>query len=412
MRVGRQRTEVVPAGRKTEASPWSDRRFIVFATGNTVNNLGEGVYSVVLPLVVYDRTHSLTLMSLLMAMYPANWLLAPLRGVVADRLGPGRLVMPGLTVQLAAAVALIVIATAEGAPLWLFFSLAALNQLAAGFYQTGWMTGVATMFPRGPARARGTLGSLFLVSQMTGPLLVAVSVGSLGCLGLLWFNAATLLAPMIVWWCGIRPARPAPPSHAPRFLRDLAGGWQVLRATPPVFHLTLIRVPLLFSAGIGSLALFLLKDDWHLSAQQVGTALAVTRTGSVLGTVLVSQRRDPRLRRIVTVTVVGLAASLFSMSLPLLPVFVVAWCLFNACSSGLGTAAQMTVFTHLPTHALGRASGIVAAMNGAPVLAGQLLVPALALTVGTRGVFLVLGGAALLSVAGTLHARKAPRPCP
>lgn len=47
--------------------------------------------------------------------------------------------------------------------------------------------------------------SLFVTSNIVGPLLVAVGVGLVGYLGLLWFNAATFLAPIAVWLMGIHP---------------------------------------------------------------------------------------------------------------------------------------------------------------------------------------------------------------
>ncbi|WP_221349403.1 MFS transporter [Streptomyces beigongshangae] len=398
---GRAGTAV--AGEVTEPSVWADRRFVAFAAGNTVNNLGEGVHTVALPLLVYDHTRSLTLMSLLMAFSPATWLLAPLRGALADRIGPGRLVMPGLTAQLAAALALIVVVLREPVPLWALFCLAAAGQLAGGFYQTGWMTGLATMFPRSPARARGTLGGLFLTTQTGGALVVAVAVPWAGTVGLLWFNAATMLAPMVVWWCGIRPVplTEAAPHAGPGGDRGwgLAEGWRVLRAAPAVFDLTLIRMPLLFSTALGSLAVFLLQDHWRLPAQDVATLMTVARSGAAVGSLAVSHRRVLRFRRVAAVSVTGAVASILAMSAPVLPLFVTAWAVFTLSSTVLGVVAQMTVYACLPAHALGRANGTVAALTGASVLAGQLCVPLLVALVGPCPAILLLGVTGLLSVA-------------
>ncbi|MFD0319328.1 MFS transporter [Streptomyces flavalbus] len=391
------------AGEVTEPSVWADRRFVAFAAGNTLNNLGEGVHTVALPLVVYDRTHSLALMSLLMAFSPATWLLAPLRGALADRIGPGRLVMPGLTAQLAAAVALIVVLLLDPSPVWALFCLAAVGQLAGSFYQTGWMTGLVTMFPRSPARARGTLGGLFLATQTGGALVVAAAVPWAGTIGLLWFNAATTLAPMVVWWCGVRPAphsKSAPPEGPGGDGGwNLAEGWRVLRATPVVFDLTLIRMPLLFCTALGSLAVFLLQDHWRLPAQDVATLMTVARSGAVVGSLAVSQRRVLRLRRVAAVSATGVVASVLAMSVPLLPLFVTAWAVFTLSSTVLGVVAQMTAYACLPVHALGRANGMVAALTSAAVLAGQLCVPLLAALVGPYPAVLLLGTTGLLSLA-------------
>ncbi|WP_159771832.1 MFS transporter [Streptomyces sp. HM190] len=391
------------AGEVTEPSVWADRRFVAFAAGNTVNNLGEGAYTVVLPLVVYDRTHSLALMSLLIAFSPATWLLAPWRGALADRIGPGRLVMPGLTAQLAAALALIAVLLLAPTPLWALFCLAAVGQLAGGFYQTGWMTGLTTMFPRSPARARGALGGLFLATQAGGALVVAAAVPWVGAVGLLWFNAATMLAPMAVWWCGIRPAPLTEPAPRKEPVGDkgwgLAEGWRVLRAAPAVLDLTLIRMPLLFSTALGSLAAFLLQDHWRLAPQDVATLMTVARAGAVVGSLAVSQRRVLRLRVMTAVSVTGVVASVLAMSVPVLPVFVTAWAGFTLASTVLGLVAQMTAYACLPARALGRVNGMVAALTSASVLAGQLCVPLLVALIGPFPAILLLGLAGLLSVA-------------
>lgn len=190
-------------GDSAATAPWRDRRFVVFATGNFVNNLGEASYKVGLPLFVYELTGSLTTMSLLAALAPFMLLLSPWLGAIVDRWGPRVFVVPGLLIQLAAAVALNLAVLAGHAFTAALFFLGALVQLGGEMYRTGWITGVATMFPRNAARYRAVLSSLFVTSNIVGPLLVAVGVGLVGYLGLLWFNAATFLAPIAVWLMGI-----------------------------------------------------------------------------------------------------------------------------------------------------------------------------------------------------------------
>ncbi|MBT2480125.1 MFS transporter [Streptomyces sp. ISL-94] len=167
-------------------APWRDRRFLVFATGNFVNNLGEGAYKVGLPLFVYELTGSLAVMSLLAALVPAMLLISPWLGAVVDRWGPRVFVVPGLLIQLTGALALNLTVLAGRPSTVALFCLTALVQLGGEMYRAGWIAGVPGMFPHNAARSRAVLGSLFVTSNIAGPLLVAVGVGLVGYLGLLW----------------------------------------------------------------------------------------------------------------------------------------------------------------------------------------------------------------------------------
>lgn len=104
-------------------NPWRDRSFGVFAVGNLVNNIGESAYTVALPLLVYQLTGSLGAMAVLMAATPVALLLGPVLGAVVDRHGSRVLVVPGLLLQLVAAVCLNVLLLVDDAPLWPLFVL-------------------------------------------------------------------------------------------------------------------------------------------------------------------------------------------------------------------------------------------------------------------------------------------------
>ncbi|MEV4443417.1 MFS transporter, partial [Streptomyces sp. NPDC049577] len=195
------------ATERAEPSPFRDPRFRVFAAGNVVNNVGEAVYATVLPLLAYDLTGSLAVMSLLAAAVPVSLLLAPWLGSAADRWGPRVLVVPGLLVQAAAGLAMNLCLVAGRAPVWLFFGCALLVAVGGAAYRTGWMAGTPAMFPRSPVRARGTLNSLFFATTLAGPLLTAGCLPLIGYTGLLWINLATFFAPIVVWALGVHPER-------------------------------------------------------------------------------------------------------------------------------------------------------------------------------------------------------------
>jgi MFS family permease len=382
-----------------QPSPWRDRRFRIFATGNLINNLGEAVYAVALPLFVYERTGSLVVMSMVAALMPAVLLLSPVLGWLVDRYGPRVLVVPGLVLQLVAATALNLTGLAEDAPLWPLFVFGALVQVGGAAYRAGWMTGVAHMFPDNPVRSRGSLSSLYVISNVVGPLMVSALLLWVGYAALLWFNVLTFVAPIVVWLVGVHPPRRAKGGSG-NVVKDLVEGCRVLRERPVILHAMLIFMPMLLVGTAGTLALsmFRMQDEFEMSARAVSLVLVAVRIAAVLGTVAVSERRTFPFRAIVLCGTVGMGVSLLLMSSGSAVVFVAAMIVMFGFQHALSVSRDMMVIRFLPLDALGRASGILNVLGGLPVLAAPLIVPPLALWLGHGPTFLAFGVFQLLGL--------------
>lgn len=385
-----------------EQAPWTDRRFLIFASGNFVNNLGEGAYKVALPLYVYDATGSLATMSLLAALSPATLLLSPWLGAIVDRWGPRIFVVPGLLVQLGAAVALNLIALSGRLPTAVLFCLAALVQLGGEMYRAGWMAGVPSMFPRNPGRSRALLSSLFVVSNIIGPLLVAVGIGPLGYLGLLWFNAATFVAPIAVWLIGVHPPaiKRREPGGWTRLGHDIVDGWRAVRAEKRVLYVKLTALPLHFASGVGVLSFMVwyLRDYWHLSASGVSAAQAAANVGALAGSMLIAARATVRTRTVLAAAAIGMTAALFAMALPTAGTFVVFMVVFFTLRAAMTTTSEMIIVKYLPVSLVGRAAGVFNLIDGIPILIAPLLIVVVQSWFGATAVLVFLGVVSALSL--------------
>lgn len=385
-------------------APWRDRRFLVFATGNFVNNLGEGAYKVGLPLFVYELTGSLAVMSLLAALAPAMLLISPWLGAVVDRWGPRVFVVPGLLLQLAGAVALNLTVLAGRPPTAALFCLSALVQLGGEMYRAGWIAGVPGMFPDNAARSRAVLSSLFVTSNILGPLLVAAGVGLVGYLGLLWFNAATFLAPIVVWLLGVHPpAKQRTPGAAagprPSLTRDILDGWRIVRAEKRVLYVQLTSLPLHFAGGVGVLAFLVwYLRDHGMSAAGVSAAQAAANAGALLGSVYIAARARTRPRAVLAGSAVVMTGALFVMALPSTAILVAAMVAFFTLRSAMTAVTAMIIIKYLPTEVVGRAEGLFNLMSGAPILLAPLLIPLVQQAWGGTAVLLFLGAAAGISL--------------
>ncbi|HEX8582318.1 MAG TPA: MFS transporter [Acidimicrobiales bacterium] len=382
-------------------SPWRDTGFRVFAAGNVANNIGDAVYAVALPLLVFDLNGSLQLMSLLAALGPVALVLGPVFGLAADRWGPRVLVVPGLVVQMVAALVLNAAAFWFGAPFLVLFVAGALVQLGGGMYRSGWMSGIPSMWPQDPGRARGALSSCYVATTVIGPGLAAALVDGVGYELLLWFNLLTFVAPIVVWRMGIHPA-PADPNR-PRSspARELAAGWAILRRSSRVFRVMVLSLPFDFvsSTGTVTLVIFHLRDRWDMSASGVSAVLLAANVGALVGSLAVSERSSWPLRRLLAVGLVGVVACLLVLPAPFLPAVVVAFVVFFVVDSALAVATEMLVYRTIPAEAIGRSNGFWRLVHGVPQLLAPLFISVLGDLVGSSATFVVLAAIGGVSVA-------------
>lgn len=384
-------------------NPWGDRNFRIFAAGNLVNNIGESAYLVALPLLVYQITGSLAAMAILMAATPVALLLGPVLGAIVDRHGSRVLVVPGLLIQFTAAISLNLLVLVDDPPTWPLFVFGYLVQLGAVCYQAGWMAGIASQFPLDSVRARGSLGTLFWLAQVIGPLIVAIVLPLQGFGALLWFNVVTFLAPIAVWIGGVRPPRRFVDDRGtrgiPRLASDLREGARAAFRNRPLMAALLARLPLLFVGMTGtiSLALFLLRDQWNVAPEHVSLLLVVARIGAAIGALAISQWKDFDPRPVMLIYALGSMACLAAMAVPLLGVFAVGFFGIFIAHAGCSVAADMMIFKYMSSDQVGRAAGFIDLIEGAPILASPLLVPIIFEAFGQTVLFGAFATIALLA---------------
>lgn len=378
-------------------SAWRDPRFRVFAAGNGINSVGESMYALAVPLLAFEITGSLTAMALLAAAYPLVIALSgPLLGVAVDRFGSKLLVLPGLTVQIVAALALNLVLLAGVPSIAYLFVTEVLVQLGAIAYRAGWMAGLPGMFPDKVARARGALSTTYQAAVVLGPALAAVLVGPAGVKGLLWINLLTFLPPILVWFAGINPVASQARARQGGWhvLADLREGWGLLRSSRYAYAIILVLVPLnlVFSTGTIALVVFYLQDALSLSKSDVGVVFTVANVAALAGAAFVSER--PR-RSIGAVCVIGLlGTSLALMAIPATNLVVVAAAgvaLLFLLTTCVEVAADMVIYENVPAEAIGRSLGFYRLMLGTPAFFGPLLIAGISSSFGARAAFLVLG---------------------
>jgi len=390
----------VTSSPQVDRSPWRQRRFLSFASGNLINNIGDAAFSVTLPLLVYHLTHSFTVMSVFAVFAPISLVLGPLLGTVTDRWGSRLFVVPGLVVQLVSAVGLNILVLSGHVVLAAFVGLVAVIELGGGLYRFGWMVGVSKLFPANPGRARGALSTLYLAAVVIGPLLTAVLLGKIGYIGLLWFNVATYAAPIVVWYAGVQPitsvGEVAPARWRP--FRELRAGWIALRGNLVVYRTTILLVPLslVTSSGTTALVIFYFRRSLGLSASSVAILIAVASLASVLTSLAVSEVSRLKIRVFLTAGFGAVALGLFFMAVPALPLIIAAFVAFTGAQSCVYTGSGILLFNLVPADLIGRTSGIQRLAAGAPEMVAPLILAGLVVSLGVVPILLLLGAVALV----------------
>ncbi|MFX4303728.1 MFS transporter [Alicyclobacillus tolerans] len=390
--------------KQVQWSPWRDKQFLFFASGNFIDNVGSSIYNVALPLFIYDVTKSLVAISFFVAMQPLSMLLAPIFGTLADRFGSRVLVIPGLTLQLLAALGINLVTinelgkVHEGSMLLSFLPLMLFVEIGGNAYRRGWMSGLPGMFGGNAVKARGSQFTLYVASTILGPLLVTVGLPTIGYLGLLWANLISYIAPMIVWWIGVHPPRVQKNGEFHfQFFQDLKEGWQIIRNKPQLVNYLIVLVPLTFSTVVDALVIYYLRHNWKLSARNVSTIYAIANIASFIGSLWASEQKKFRLRLFLAISVIGLLVVLLMLPIPFLPL-VLFTVILNAFFTGaFGAMDGMLLVAYSPESAYGRISGIYLLLGGIPAFVSPLVTPLIKRGVGIQGTFLILAGVACLS---------------
>jgi MFS family permease len=375
-------------------TPTADPSFFAFSAGNFVNNVGNAMYEVALPLLVLTLTGSLQEMSLVSAAGPVVLLLFPLIGLVVDRYGSRAAVVPGLVIQVVGALAMVLMLQQHAASIEILFSMALLIELGSATYRLGWQVGVPLMFPGFAVRARGTLNTLFFLSLAIGPMIVSASLRWTSLTTLFWVNLATCLAPILVWCAGVRPESRAAAQHESRqgFLAAIRQGWKAVAADSRLRAVTIVRslLALTFGPALIPLLIYRMRVNWHLSVATSGWMIALYTVFTLVANIAVVQRSRFEPRHYMRLSMGFYLAAALTMAGPWLPVFGMGLVLLGLANGMLLSTYVLMPIRYLKQGELGRGSAFIGLIVGVLSLACPGVIMLLSHLGGTSVVLLII----------------------
>ncbi len=392
-------------------TPLRHRDFRLLWAGMTVSLLGDGIFLVAMAWQAYDLWNAPAALSILGVgmTVPTIAFLLP-AGIISDRLDR-RLVMFWADVGRAVVIgALAVLALTGVLTFWQLVVVVALYGVGTAFFTPAFEAVVPDVVPASDLPAANSLDQFVrpITLRLLGPALGGVMVATLGTGSAFALDAASFGASTLAVWL-IRPPRhePSPDSESPvaamkeglRFVVHRVWLWGTLLSAAIAY--------LVFLGPAEVLLPYVVKNELHASAGDLGLVFAAGGVGAIGAAVLMGQRGHPRRDvtfmyatwTLATLAVGGYGLATASWQL------MVACLLFNALETA-GTIVWATIKQrHVPAAMLGRVSSLDWLISiGLLPLSFALTAPVTSL-VGARA---TLVGAALIGGAVTLGALFLP----
>ncbi len=390
-------------------SSWWTRRFGLYALGNSINNVGNAFYLIVLPLVVYQTTRSSFAMAGTVGVEALSTLLLPLWGLLADRMRPRALMVRALVFQAAVSMVLPLGLHSAWLTLPALYAVSFLVGVGANALQTVQTRVVPLMFPDSARHASAGLTSAYTLTTIVGPVLAAAALAHDASGLLLWANSASFLGPiLLIPWTHI-PNGPLPvrAGRVP-FPRTLAEGFTVLKAHRTLRPLLGVLVAVDMSYAVAMvLTVYRAKSAFHWPDAAVSALFLASGLGALLGTRLplwVRARGSGWLPALLALNLVGLAG----LVTPWAPALPLGLGCVAAAYLALAVERNLRLQQDFPVSVLGRVNTSVRTLTGLGALVATVGVGAVSaywgVIVAVGVLFLI--GALPLAALGPIQALR------
>jgi MFS family permease len=345
-------------------APLRERDFRLLWTGMCISLLGDGAFLVALAWQVYELADAPAAMGIVgIAMTVPTIVFLLVGGVASDRFDRRRIMVCADVARLIAAGALAALALTGALELWHAVALVTVYGTGQAFFAPAFDGLVPEIVPREQLPQANALDQIVrpIAMRMAGPAAGGLLVGAAGAGAAFALDAASFAVSAAAVLAMRRP--PRRPAGEPRsVLGDLRDGWRFIRTRPWLWatFLSAAIAYLLFMGPVEVLLPYLVKEELHGSATDLGLVLAAGGLSSVLAAAVVGQFGLPR-REITFIYVVwflatlavagyGLAAAVWQLML--------ACALFNALET-VGTIVWVTAKQRrVPGAMLGRVSSL------------------------------------------------------
>jgi MFS family permease len=264
-----------------------NRNLRLLLVGQTLSMFGDTAMLLVLAMWAKQLTGSNSAAGTVLAAVVVPTLLAPLGGLVIDRL-PRRPLMIAVDVATAGVVLLLLFVRDEG-DLWLLYVVAFCYGASLVLFQSARSALLSSMLPdRLLGQANGTLGTVREALRLFGPLTGAALFAGFGGHAVAVLDAGTFLVSAGALAL-IRVNEPPPEPHEHHVLHEASAGARHLFTDPALRTLVVASVICMLAIGLGESVFFAVVDQGlGRPVTFIGVLAAVQGAGAIVGGLLVT----------------------------------------------------------------------------------------------------------------------------
>jgi DHA3 family tetracycline resistance protein-like MFS transporter len=343
--------------------PLRHRDFRRLWAGMAVSLVGDGVFVVATTWTAYTLWNAPAAMSIVgIAMTLPTVACLVFGGALSDRANRKHVLLAAEAGRGAAIAALAALAAADALTFPVLVGVVAVYALGAGFFMPAFEATVPAIIPSADLPQANALDQFVrpIAMRLGGPALGGLLVGTLGAAPAFALDAASFGASALAI-AGLPPLAVPQPGDVStlaavraglRFVRSAVWLWGTLLSAAIAY--------LLFLGPTEVLLPYVVKNDLHGSAADLGIVLGAGGVGAVVAAAWMAQRSEPT-RPIAFTYACWTLATLAVVGYGLgrnVPQLMVACLVFNALEAG-GTIVWSTLKQrHVPPHLLGRVSSL------------------------------------------------------
>ncbi len=392
-------------------TPLRHRDFRRLWTGMSISLVGDGIFLVAMAWQAYELWNAPAALSLLgIGMtIPTIAFLVP-AGVLSDRLDR-RLLMLCADIGRALVVAVLAALSIAGVlAFWELTVLVALYGIGTAFFTPAFEAVVPDIVPAADLPAANSLDQFVrpVTLRLVGPALGGALVGVLGTGAAFAVDAASFVASAVAVFL-ISPAAHLRSEHAASSMRAVREGLRFVRGRVWLWG-TLLSAAIAYLAFMGPaevLLPYVVKNELHASADDLGLVLAAGGIGAIGAALIMGQRGHPRR----DVTFMYATWTLATLAVAGYGLATASWHLMVACLAFNGLEAAGTIVwatikqRHVPASMLGRVSSLDWLISIGLIPLSFALTAPIAALIGVRATLI---GAAAIGGAVTLGALFLP----
>jgi MFS family permease len=279
-------------------APLRERDFALLWTGMTVSLLGDGIFIVAEAWQVYDIHNDPIALSLVGLAWTGGMTAFLLTGgIISDRVERRRVLIAADLARAAVVAATAVLSLAGVLEIWHLVALAVLYGAGEAFFGPAFGALVPEIVAPHHLVQANSLDQLVrqAAERLLGPAVGGLVVAAVGAGGAFLVDAGTFLISAACIW-GLRVRSLPAPAVDPSARRELRDAVVFVRSQPWLWA-TLVAASLsllLFLGPLEVLLPFVVRNDLDAGAFGYGAILAAAGAGSVVTSLIISQRGPPR----------------------------------------------------------------------------------------------------------------------